>query len=80
MVPPCNSSTPQSAQWPAQWRGDLDQFHPNVVILLAGRWEVEDRLIDGHWLHIGEPVFDPCSSQSLEQAVQVATSTGRSWC
>ena len=63
-------------QWPAQWQGDLDQFHPNVVVVLAGRWEVDDRLIDGHWLHIGDPVFDADLKQSLEQAVQVATSTG----
>ncbi len=72
----CNTATPDSGQWPAQWRGDLEQFHPNVVILLAGRWEVSDRAIGGRWMHIGEPAFDADLRQSLEQAVQVATSTG----
>ncbi|HUD17894.1 MAG TPA: SGNH/GDSL hydrolase family protein, partial [Acidimicrobiales bacterium] len=67
---------PPSVQWPAQWEGDLDQFHPNVVVVLAGRWEVEDRLIGGRWLHIGDPAFDADLKASLEQAVQVATSTG----
>ena len=57
-APQCNTVAPASAQWPAQWKGDLDQFHPNVVMVLAGRWEVSDRLIDGQWLHIGEPAFD----------------------
>jgi peptidoglycan/LPS O-acetylase OafA/YrhL len=75
-VPQCDSASPPSDQWPAQWKGDLDQFHPNVVVVLAGRWEVSDRLIDGHWLHIGEPAFDAAVKQSLEQAVQVGTSTG----
>jgi peptidoglycan/LPS O-acetylase OafA/YrhL len=76
VTPQCNTSAPKSVQWPAQWKGDLDQFQPNVVVLLAGRWEVEDRLINGHWLHIGQPVFDTILNSSLEQAVQVATSTG----
>ncbi len=47
-----------------------------MVVVLAGRWEVSDRLIDGHWLHIGQPAFDAAVKQSLEQAVQVGTSTG----
>ncbi len=75
-VPQCDSASAPADQWPAQWKGDLDQFHPNVVVVLAGRWEVSDRLIDGHWLHIGEPAFDAAVKQSLEQAVQVGTSTG----
>ena len=41
------------------------------MIVLAGRWEVSDRLIDGKWMHIGEPAFDADLKQSLEQAVQV---------
>jgi peptidoglycan/LPS O-acetylase OafA/YrhL len=76
VTPACNSSAPASVQWPAQWRGDLSQFHPNVVMVLAGRWEVEDRLIGGRWLHIGDPAFDAQVKAALEQAVQVGTSTG----
>jgi hypothetical protein len=67
---------PTADQWPAQWEGDLDQFDPNVVVLLAGRWEVANRLIDGRWQHIGQPAFDAALKQSLEQAVQVGTSSG----
>ncbi len=75
-VPACNSSAPAADQWPAQWQGDLEQFRPNVVVVLAGRWELSDRMIDGRWLHIGQPAFDSAVKQSLEQAVQVGTSTG----
>ena len=39
-------------------RATSSQFQPNVVVVLAGRWEVSDRLIGGHWLHIGQPAFD----------------------
>ena len=45
-------------------------------MVLAGRWEVMDRLIDGRWTHIGEPAFDAVLTPSLEQAVQVASSDG----
>ncbi len=75
-TPACNTATPASDQWPALWRGDLDQFRPNVVVVLVGRWEVHDRLIDGQWMHIGEPRFDADLKQSLQQAVQVGTSEG----
>ena len=76
MIAQCNPATPPAGQWPAQWSGDLNQFRPNVAVVLAGRWEVDDRLIDGHWLHIGDRAFDDALHASLEQAVQVATSTG----
>ncbi|MGH9097053.1 MAG: acyltransferase family protein, partial [Acidimicrobiales bacterium] len=76
MASSCNSSTSASQQWPAQWTGDLAQFHPNVVAVLVGRWEINDRLINGQWTHIGEPAYDSILRQSLEQAVNVAGSTG----
>jgi peptidoglycan/LPS O-acetylase OafA/YrhL len=74
--PQCNSTAPTSSQWPAQWTGDLNQFHPNVVVVLAGRWEVSNRLIGGRWQHIGQPGFDADLRQSMVEAVQTATSTG----
>jgi hypothetical protein len=52
------------------------QFHPNVVVVLAGRWEVMDRLVDGTWSHIGQPSFDALVKASLEQAVSVSSSSG----
>jgi peptidoglycan/LPS O-acetylase OafA/YrhL len=76
MAAQCNSSSPVAVQWPAQWAGNIAEFHPNVVMILAGRWEVMDREIDGRWTHIGEPAFDAVLERSLEQAVGVAASGG----
>ncbi|MGA2837253.1 MAG: acyltransferase family protein [Acidimicrobiales bacterium] len=76
MASACDSSTPASGQWPALWKGNIDEFRPDVVVVLAGRWEVMDREIDGRWTHIGEPLFDGVLERSLEQAVQVASSDG----
>ena len=75
-VDACNTSTPASGQWPAQWRGDLQQFHPDVVAIEVGRWEITDRMIGGQWVHIGQPAFDAIVKQSLELAVRTASSTG----
>ena len=76
VTPACNTSAPQSEQWPAQWRGDLEPV-PSERGDPPGR-PVGGRgpLIGGHWLHIGDPAFDAELKASLEQAVQVGTSTG----
>jgi peptidoglycan/LPS O-acetylase OafA/YrhL len=76
MAPQCNPTSSRSGQWPAQWAGNVAEFHPNVVMVLAGRWEVMDRQISGRWTHIGDPAFDAVLLRSLEQAVQVASSGG----
>jgi len=73
--PFCNSGAPPSQQWPAVWRQELDQFRPNVTVLLAGRWEVSDQLIGGTWMHIGQPAFDRTLIADLKEAVAVGTST-----
>jgi peptidoglycan/LPS O-acetylase OafA/YrhL len=72
----CDASAPPSQQWPAIWSGWLGTNRPNVVMLMAGRWEVADEVIDGQDLHIGEPAFDSVLRADLERAVAVATSTG----
>jgi peptidoglycan/LPS O-acetylase OafA/YrhL len=72
----CNSGTSTSQQWPALWRQELLQFRPNVTVLLAGRWEVSTQMIDGTWMHIGQPAFDRVLMADLKQAVRVGTSTG----
>ena len=76
MAAQCDSSAPASSQWPAQWQGNVAQYRPNVVVVLAGRWEVMDRTVGGRWAHIGEPAFDALVRGSLEQAVRVGSSGG----
>jgi lysophospholipase L1-like esterase len=61
---------------PTQWRSYLNQVHPNVSVLLAGRWEVVDREFDGTWTNILNPRFAAYVKEQLEQASQILTSTG----
>jgi peptidoglycan/LPS O-acetylase OafA/YrhL len=67
---PCQS-------WPDAWRDWVKELHPNVVVLLAGRWEVVDRTTSsGQWANILQPQFAQYVKQQLELAVHIATSGG----
>ena len=76
MVAACDPAAPTAVRWPALWRSDLEQFRPDVAMVLAGRWEVMDRWVGGKWGHIGQPAVDAEVRASLEEAVRVASSTG----
>ena len=45
-------------------------------MVLAGRWEVSNQVIDGRDIHIGERGYDAMLKADLEQAVAIASSTG----
>jgi peptidoglycan/LPS O-acetylase OafA/YrhL len=71
----CSGSS-GSEQWPQLWRSRIDQFHPNVVMILAGRWEVTNRTYEGHWTDILQPRYAAYVQKQLEYAVRVASSGG----
>ncbi len=50
-VSPCNS-------WRTCWAGKLPSYHPEVVGLLIGRWDITDHLDNGTVVHIGQPAWD----------------------
>ena len=62
--------------WEQAWQQTIDSAHPDVALILLGRWEVLDRLIDGSWRHIGEPAFDAYLAGRLDRALAIATSGG----
>jgi len=68
--------SPGTQQWPQEWGGWISQYHPNVVVVLVGRWEVVDRTYDGQWTNILNPAYAAYVKQQLQLAVNVATSQG----
>ena len=62
--------------WPQRWQSLVNSFHPDVTLVLLGRWEVLDRVHDGQWMHIGEPAFDAYLESELELATNILTSRG----
>ncbi len=59
-----------------RWKADLDTFHPDVVMLAEGEYEVRDRLVNGTWTHIGQPSFDAAELSAIRSAVADLRSTG----
>ncbi|HSZ37245.1 MAG TPA: acyltransferase family protein [Acidimicrobiales bacterium] len=78
----CNGSplTPGEAAadqpWPYQWQSTMHEVKPNVVVLLAGRWEVADREYEGQWTNILNPVFASYVKEQLNKASELVTKTG----
>ncbi len=73
MIP---GSPPNQQPWQHQWQGALNLVHPNVAVLLAGRWEVVDREYQGQWTNILHPQFAAYVKSQLEQASTLVTATG----
>ncbi len=75
MAPQCTGNA-SSPQWPQVWQGNISRWHPNVVMILAGRWEVSNRTFEGRWTNILDPSYAMYVKQQLFHAVDVAAAGG----
>lgn len=75
-APSCNRASPVGEQWPAELRRLVATDKPTVVALLAGRWEVADRVFDGRWTNILNPAFRNYVKRQLGLAVREGTADG----
>jgi len=79
---PCRGTTPPprtplaDQPWQVQWQSLLSTYHPNVGVLLAGRWETVDRQYNGVYTNILNPTFAAYVKQQLELASNIVTSSG----
>ncbi|GAC1517112.1 MAG: acyltransferase family protein [Acidimicrobiales bacterium] len=62
--------------WEQDWQASVASARPDVVVILLGRWEVLDRLIDGRWAHVGDPAFDRYLAGQLDRALTIAAGSG----
>jgi hypothetical protein len=67
---------PECDTWPSRWSQRIGSGRPDMVLLIIGRWELVDRVNEGHWTHIGEPAYDAYLAGELNQALDVLSSTG----
>lgn len=68
--------TPDGERWTAWYRHWVGVLHPDVVVLLAGRWEVVTRTYRGHWTNILHPAFAAYVRRQLQRAVHLADAGG----
>jgi peptidoglycan/LPS O-acetylase OafA/YrhL len=62
--------------WPARWTRAVARDDPDVALVLVGRWETMDRVLDGRWTHVGDRAFDAHLRSQLRLAIAVAGSRG----
>ncbi|WP_120314080.1 acyltransferase family protein [Mycolicibacterium elephantis] len=67
---------PECDAWPSRWAQRINHDRPDVVLLIIGRWEVVDRMHEGRWAHIGDPVYDAYLRTELNRALDILGSTG----
>jgi peptidoglycan/LPS O-acetylase OafA/YrhL len=58
------------------WRRAVASFRPDVVAILAGRWETHNVLRNGQLLNITQPGFQADVAAGLARAVRVASARG----
>jgi hypothetical protein len=77
MFPACNQATPPTGQWPARDANVVRGSGPgDVVLFVAGDWEVEDILMSGHWTNILSPSFQRYEMGQMRRLVGIATAEG----
>ena len=67
---------PACRAWPRIWRAAVARDDPDVALILVGRWETMDRVLDGRWTHVGDPAFDAHLRSELELAIRLAGARG----
>ena len=69
-------ATPGCDDWQGLWPFLVAGQRPQVVALGLGRWEIADHLLDGHWVHVGEPAWDGHLTTDLQSAITILHSFG----
>ena len=69
-------ATPGCDDWRGLWPFLVARARPQVVALGLGRWEVSDHLLDGQWIHIGEPAWDDHLTAELQSAITIFRAFG----
>jgi hypothetical protein len=62
--------------WQTLWGGEVARYHPEVVGLLAGRWDITDHLLDGSVVSIDQSAWNHHLEAEMNQVVAVASAGG----
>jgi peptidoglycan/LPS O-acetylase OafA/YrhL len=67
---------PECLDYPTQWRASVEQFRPEVVVLVASAWDLFDRNVGGARVRFGTRAWDTLYRAELEGAIRVLTNRG----
>jgi peptidoglycan/LPS O-acetylase OafA/YrhL len=63
--------------WPQRWQEQEDAFHPDLVVIATGTWELFDKVVDGKVLKVGTPAWFEYARSEYEDAITRAGPNGR---
>jgi peptidoglycan/LPS O-acetylase OafA/YrhL len=75
---PCQLNPGHHETMYEMWRAAVASFHPDVVAILAGRWEVHNLKVGNETVNILQPGFQREVTAGLELAIAIARSGGAS--
>lgn len=58
------------------WRRDIERFDPKTTILVLGRWEAVDRVIDDHVFRVGSQQMARAITERLDRGLRILTARG----
>ena len=67
---------PECHHWPAIWRRGMGGSNPDVSVILLDRWELVDRVHNGHWEHVGQSDYDQYLLHQLTEAIKLVSADG----
>ncbi len=71
------ASMPETCtNWQQLYSQEVNTYKPNIVFFLVGRWEEEDRLINGKWTNLNQSSYQQLVLNNLISAIKTLRSTG----
>jgi hypothetical protein len=62
--------------WRERWPEWVAEAAPGAVVVMVGAWDVDDRMVGGRLLTVGEPAWREWYGEMVEDAVAVLSATG----
>jgi hypothetical protein len=62
--------------WRESWPAELQEFKPDLVVMLVGAWDILDREVGGHVVQFGSVEYDTSFLHQLDDATTLLASTG----
>jgi hypothetical protein len=59
-----------------QWTQEIATFNPDLVVMIAGPWEVLNQIVDGQVVEPGSPKYNAAARAAIEDSLNIFTKRG----
>jgi peptidoglycan/LPS O-acetylase OafA/YrhL len=71
-----SKATQGCPDWRTAWPQQVQTYKPEAALVVLGRWEIADRLYQGKWVTVGDPVWDHHLINELDQVIDILSAGG----